>query len=672
MAKITSISNRRSFSRPALLKTLQSGDKSALSELLGPQEAPLPITENDLRIALQTAAGEGETDFVRSLLQRGAKTDLPNERGIPPLQRAVEKGHTEIVRLLLGHKASTEARDKYGRTVLMSAALNGQNEILELLLQYGAHVDAYDHDHRTVLLNLAADTMKLKWDQKTINIVLATPINVEHVDRIGRTALQWAAATGKLDLTNALLNTVGRQPANVQAVTERGRTALHLAAENDHADIVKLLLASGAKTEATSDGYWTPLLNAAQNGHYRTVDLLLNVNADVNARTSSGMTALHWAAENGHLKVVQRILKVNKALKNPKDGFDSTPLSRAGQHGHQEIIQELRPHIFGGALSLNARDACERFNAAIVDFYFDDKTAVRNIVRRKSVWECLYGTDSKDPTGRTFTITTSLKDIKPRSPDFRWIHLPANNTAWAEALITKFFLERGFSDSGSFKAMLRLFGQRQHRGRKVHSRFMRPLCQRVGAAQAENDSAGRCQRSKDGRGSPVKAGTRRPLSLAQEVNLSRQENIVVLFMPYLHWETDANRAEMSKVIKQIESSKDRTDIHDPSQSKDVSLIAGYLNDSYLHVRRTLDQFKHHSINTEKRDTDQVVYRYCKDHPFPYEAPENRLKVFMVDQLWIWILSNSKWCRGHFPFIVMSVTRFIISLTRPNNSGPRRR
>ena len=112
-------------------------------------------------------------------------------------------------------------------------------------------------------------------------------------------------------------------------------------------------------------------------------------------------------------------------------------------------------------------------------------------------------------------------------------------------------------------------------------------------------------------------------------------------MPFLHWETDHNRAKMSTVIKQVEASGDCIYTHDPSQSKDVSLIAGYLNDSSLHIRRTLDQFKHHSIDTEKRDIDQVVYRYCKDNSFPYQNPENRLKIFMVDQLWVWILSNSK-------------------------------
>ncbi len=530
MAKPPPTSNRSSFSRPTLLKALRSGNKSAFSELLQPIQAPAGPTENELRIALQTAAGEGETELVRRLLERGARTDLPNDKGIPPVQRAVDKGHTEIVRLLLRHGADTEAKDKFGRTPLISAALNGQNKILELLLQYGADVDAADHDHRTVLLNLAADGSKLKWTQETIKIVLATRINVEHVDRISRNALHWSAVTGKSDLASALLNNVGRQPANVKAVTERGRSALHLASEHDHAGIVQLLLAYGAQTEATSDGYWTPLLNAAQNGHDKIVDLLLNANADVNARTSSGMTSLHWAAEHGHLQVIRRILKEGKALKNPKDGFDSTPLSRAGQHGHQEIIQELKPHIFGGSLSPSAKDACQRFNAAVVDFYFDEKTVVRNVVKRKSVWECLYDTDSKDSTGRTFAITTSLKDIKPRPPDFRWIHLPANNIAWAEALITKFFLERGFSDPGSFKAMLRLFGQRQHRGRKVHSRFMRPLCQRIGCTQVENDSTRRRRHSKDGRGSPIKAGATRPLSLVQGMGFSRQESILVLFV----------------------------------------------------------------------------------------------------------------------------------------------
>jgi ankyrin repeat protein len=248
-------SQRSSFSRPALLKALKSGDRSAFRELLETNLTPSEPTENELRIALQTAAGEGETELVQALLHRGAKTDVPSGKGLTPLHRAVDRGHSEIVRLLLRHRADTEANDKYGRTVIISAALNGQDKILELLLQFGASVEAVDKDCRTALLNLAADTSKpRKWTPETVKIILATRINVEHVDRIGRTALHWAAVTGKLELASALLNKTGRQPANVQATTDRGRTALHLAAESDHLEIVRLLLQYGANTEATSDG----------------------------------------------------------------------------------------------------------------------------------------------------------------------------------------------------------------------------------------------------------------------------------------------------------------------------------------------------------------------------------------------------------------------------------
>lgn len=51
----------------------------------------------------------------------------------------------------------------------------------------------------------------------------------------------------------------------------------------------------------------------------------------------------------------------------------------------------------------------------------------------------------------------------------------------------------------------------------------------------------------------------------------------------------------------------------------------------LQPRRTLDQyFYSHLDNTAHRDKDQVVYRYTKD-----EEP----KIFMVDQMWLWIING---------------------------------
>ncbi|CZR67992.1 uncharacterized protein PAC_17891 [Phialocephala subalpina] len=69
-----------------------------------------------------------------------------------------------------------------------------------------------------------------------------------------------------------------------------------------------------------------------------------------------------------------------------------------------------------------------------------------------------------------------------------------------------------------------------------------------------------------------------------------------------------------------------------------SLIRGYLlplsgKPPFLQPRRTLDQYFYtHLKNTTMRDSDQVVYRHMLKRNMPP-------KIFMVDQLWLWILNG---------------------------------
>lgn len=71
-----------------------------------------------------------------------------------------------------------------------------------------------------------------------------------------------------------------------------------------------------------------------------------------------------------------------------------------------------------------------------------------------------------------------------------------------------------------------------------------------------------------------------------------------------------------------------------------NLVKGYLFPKvgelpFLQPRRTLDQYFYtHLENTSRRDGDQVVYRYTKRRNM---SP----KMFMVDQLWLWILNEGK-------------------------------
>jgi len=153
-----------------------------------------------------------------------------------------------------------------------------------------------------------------------------------------------------------------------------------------------------------------------------------------------------------------------------------------------------------------------------------------------------------------FAIPTVLDNIETRRPNFRWIHLPANNIAWLEALLTKYFLEANSRDITGLKSILRLLGRMQYRGAEVHSRFMRPSCKRVlvGPKQpAEVASVTSRKPSHTNRGDVKSAGhpsPKPPAPVAQQPQ-SQEKDMMVLFMPYLHWETDSNRRSLAESIK---------------------------------------------------------------------------------------------------------------------------
>ncbi|VUC38053.1 unnamed protein product [Clonostachys rosea] len=74
----------------------------------------------------------------------------------------------------------------------------------------------------------------------------------------------------------------------------------------------------------------------------------------------------------------------------------------------------------------------------------------------------------------------------------------------------------------------------------------------------------------------------------------------------------------------------------PSKNLNEHLIGGYYSSEALGLqpRRTLDQYVYAGMETlTHRDDDQVVYRYTN------EETSGVPKIFMVDQLWLWILGK---------------------------------
>jgi hypothetical protein len=112
-------------------------------------------------------------------------------------------------------------------------------------------------------------------------------------------------------------------------------------------------------------------------------------------------------------------------------------------------------------------------------------------------------------------------------------------------------------------------------------------------------------------------------------------------MPFLHW---ANKAEQDDIVTITELRKKTNETQIPEEdcwTQIQKLHWEYLYDSIsrgsrpLHLRRTLDQYHYRTLeNTEKRDGDQVMSRFCSSNSDLFGED---VAITMVDQLWLWIL-----------------------------------
>ena len=98
----------------------------------------VPACRQDVNAELLEAAGNGQTERVRSLLDAGADVDTKNANGYTALKWAVVRGHTGTVQALLDAGADVDIRDNRGQTPLMMAAEEEQTRVIELLKAAGA------------------------------------------------------------------------------------------------------------------------------------------------------------------------------------------------------------------------------------------------------------------------------------------------------------------------------------------------------------------------------------------------------------------------------------------------------------------------------------------------------------------------------------------------------
>lgn len=255
----------------AMLEAIVLGNGSAdhvdvVRQLIG-AGANTSIRDKDNKTPRSLAAARGFDEIVR-LIDDADEIRARGQR----LIKAARAGNRERVELLLDQHASIAARDDTGATALVAAAYGNHLKIAELLLKAGADPNAKDEtvqsayliatseigdDPRPLQLTLrhGADVRSLdSWRgtgliraadrgfDKIVKVLLGTDIDIDHVNRIGYTALHEAVILG--DGGPAHQRTVAALVAAGvdQSVKDpKGDTALDVARARGYREIVELL-----------------------------------------------------------------------------------------------------------------------------------------------------------------------------------------------------------------------------------------------------------------------------------------------------------------------------------------------------------------------------------------------------------------------------------------------
>ncbi|CVK86462.1 uncharacterized protein FMAN_06267 [Fusarium mangiferae] len=182
-------------------------------------------------------------------------------------------------------------------------------------------------------------------------------LSINEKDQKGRSALHLAAFSGHLKTLSKIIECGAN--ANEPFLSDGDSTTLHWAARESKAEIAKALLASGANVDARDYFDRTALYYACMKNSIEVVEILIAYGADVNAEERSHLTPLWLAAQSGSIECAYRLLKAETIDINARHTANDSPLYRAIERGHGDIVKmlvekgaKISPHMVDFALEL--------------------------------------------------------------------------------------------------------------------------------------------------------------------------------------------------------------------------------------------------------------------------------------------------------------------------------
>lgn len=193
---------------------------------------------------------------VRTALKEHPNLEATDASGWTPLLAAAGTGEVEIVKMLLDGGADVDGRAKGGWTPLLFAARKGRAEVVRLLVKHHANPSTR-LDGGSTLLHQAVTSADLETLSTAIELV---PQDVNRASFDGATPVYVAAFKGHLNGLKLLLDAGG----DPNKGWPDGFTPMHAAAQHGYVEVVRLLHLRGANIDARLNDGCTPIDLARQ------------------------------------------------------------------------------------------------------------------------------------------------------------------------------------------------------------------------------------------------------------------------------------------------------------------------------------------------------------------------------------------------------------------------
>jgi ankyrin repeat protein len=318
---------------------------------------------------LIAAAGRGDLDAVRRALAAGAGVEATDGSGETALVRAAYRNHVAVAAALIAAGADVNHQDdsRQSAYLIATSEVGDDTRLLDLTLRNGARAQAKDSFYGTGLIR-AAD----RGFPRIIATLLAAGVEIDHVNRLGWTALHEAIVLGdgsdRYVRTVRLLVDAG---ADVRLPTQRDQVRPLAHAERRGFDRIAAILRE-AQRGLTPE---RRLLRHARAGSVVAAEAALRDGADLEHRDGRGRTALLLAATYDRVRTA-RMLVARGADVNALDDRSDTPFLVTGVTGSVAMLDALLPgrpdtritNRFGGVAVI---PASERGHAAYVRAVLD-------------------------------------------------------------------------------------------------------------------------------------------------------------------------------------------------------------------------------------------------------------------------------------------------------------